>query len=467
MNPRNALSRHIAVVADAARTQLWPVPSLGIIASVALGVGLPRLDARIDEQFSAAVTSYLFDGGADAARAVLGAIAGSLVTLTSLTFSLTVVTLQLASGQFSPRLLRTFTRDRFVHVTLALFLATFVYALTVLRAVRTEGNDQNEFVPQISVTFAFVLALASVIGLVLFLAHLAIEIRVETMLRRVHAEADETVRRVLPERDPTVPRVELPDVPPGAAVLLAASSGFMTGLDEEQVLAAALAHDAVVFLESTPGASLVAGTPVGFAWPVAPVGSLRSDTLAELQSRVAGAISVRYEHTAAQDIRYGLRQLGDIVNKALSPGINDPTTAKHALAHTSGLLCTMVDHDLGPWVLRDDKERVRVAMCRPDFSDLVDLAVAGPRRYGAADPDVMARLYVLLRELAWSTDVPSHRASIRDQLVRLSSTAGAQDFDSAEREEMRQLHQQVEASLRGEWLGKGQLKSVQVVAQDL
>ena len=109
-------------VRDAVRTQLWPLPAAGVTFAVAVGVWLPQLDAEIDDNLPGAITDYLFGGGASAARAVLEAIAGSLITVTSLTFSLTVVTLQLASSQFSPRLLRTFSSDRFVQATLALFL---------------------------------------------------------------------------------------------------------------------------------------------------------------------------------------------------------------------------------------------------------------------------------------------------------------------------------------------------------
>ena len=99
-------------VREGLRTQLWPVPTLGIILGLALGVAIPRLDAHVDPGVSANTVAYLFGGGPSAARTFLGAIAQSLITVTSLTFSLTVVTLQLASGQFSPRLLRTFSRDR-------------------------------------------------------------------------------------------------------------------------------------------------------------------------------------------------------------------------------------------------------------------------------------------------------------------------------------------------------------------
>ncbi len=190
----------ISIARDALRSQVWPLPVIGVVLAVALGIMLPALDSRIAGDLPPTVRDYLFGGGAEAARSVLNAIASSQITVTSLTFSLTVVTLQLASSQFSPRLLRTFSRDRFVHVTLAMFLATFTFALTVLRTVRTATDERDAFVPQVSVTFAFVLVVASVIALVLFLAHLAREIRVETMLRQVHADATEALLSVLQER---------------------------------------------------------------------------------------------------------------------------------------------------------------------------------------------------------------------------------------------------------------------------
>lgn len=449
MDPRGAISRRVASARDTFRSELWPLPALSVVASVVLGVVLPRLDAQIDDNLSATTRGYLFGGGADAARVILGSITGSLITLTSLTFSLTVVTLQLASGQFSPRLLRTFVQDRFVHVTLSMFLSTFVYSLTVLREVRTATDTQAQFVPQISVTVAFALTLASVMALVLFLAHLAREIRVETMLRRVHSEGEATLQRVLPEYDASRSAVTLPPVPPYAVPLVAGSSGFMTGLAEEAVLEAAVTADAIVLVEVTPGCSMVAGTPIAFAWPRSGASALHDDHLEALQACLAGAVKVRFEHTSAQNITFALRQLTDVADKALSPGINDPTTAIHALGHSSGLLCSAVDRDLGLWELRDKHDVVRVTLCRPDLADLLEIAVGGPRRYGATDPDVLTRIYRLLRELAFTTSQPSHREIIRSQLARLSGTVAKQDFDDTERALLQHEHHAVETALEG------------------
>ena len=174
---------------DGFRTQLWPLPTLAVALSIILGVALPVLEAAQTELVPSWLREYLFTGGADAARTVLDAVAGSLITVTALTFSLTVVSLQLASSQFSPRLLRTFTRDLVVQGTLGLFLGTFAYALTVLRTVRTSSDSRAEFVPDISVTLAYALTVVSIVGLIVFLAHLAQTIRVESMLHSVHQDA--------------------------------------------------------------------------------------------------------------------------------------------------------------------------------------------------------------------------------------------------------------------------------------
>ncbi|MEI7033314.1 DUF2254 domain-containing protein [Streptomyces pratensis] len=434
---------------DTVRAQLWPLPTLGVVAAVAAGVGLPRLDARIQHDIPPWLKDYLFGGGAGAARTVLEAIAGSLISVTALTFSLTVVTLQLASSQFSPRLLRTFTADRYVQTTLALFLATFTYALTVLRTVRTGDDGRVMFVPQVSVTVAFLLTLASVLGLVLFLSHLAREIRVETMMHSVHSAADRTMRRLLPESAPVGGPAVPPEPPADALPLPVRTPGFLTAVDEEALLEAAVEADAVLFIDRHPGSSLITGTPMGAAWPLSG-GSFAPETRSGLVREAAEAVHTGAERTEAQDVAFGLRQLTDIIAKALSPGINDPTTAVHALSHSSALLCELARRGPGPRVLTDDHHRVRVVLRRPDLGDLLDLAVTQPLRYGAAEPAVLARVSMLLRELAWNTP-PDQHPPIVAVLDRLRSTTADQDFHAAEHARLTELAQQVEQALAGCW----------------
>ncbi len=424
------MPRLLATARDTVRTQLWPLPVVGVLVAAVCGVLLPRFDAYADDSIPAWLDGVLFGGDADAARTVLAAVSSSLITVTSLTFSLTVVTLQLASSQFSPRLLRTFTSDVFVQATLGLFLATFTYSLTVLRAVRSSRNSAGAaFVPKMSVTLSFILAIASVIGLVVFLAHLARQIRVETMLRDVHQDAMATVRAVLKHRDDAGPQQTLPPVGEDAVDLLCPASGFLVRIDERDLFAAASTASVIIVVTARPGMFLVERTPLGQMW--SPDGPIAAAVADKLQRRVAAAVHIGSERTAAQDVGYGLRQLTDVTNKALSPGINDPTTAVHALGHISSLLCELLDRDLSPVVLFDDGKQVRVVVHQPGVAEMVDIAITQPRRYGAADPQVMAAMFTLLADLARRAHPEQTHIVVR-QLARLRKTVSAQDFDATE-----------------------------------
>ena len=420
----------VQTVQDGVRTQLWPLPVLGVVLAVVAGILVPLLDVRVDTHLGGLLDTLVFNGDPGAARTVLSAVASSLITVTSLTFSLTVVTLQLASSQFSPRLLRTFTQDLFVQVTLAVFLSTFTFSLTVLRSVRSASEGGAVFVPRLSVTVAFLLALASVVALVLFLAHLTRQIRVETMLQRVRDDAVRTMATNLTRHDDSEAGRAVPRRPVAAETLWATTSGFLTGIDQDDLVAAVERADAVVSIDRHPGQFVVRGTPLGHAW-TRQGGRLDPQGLDRLNTAVSTAVDLGPERTAAQDVGYGLRQVTDIVNKALSPGVNDPTTAVHGLGQTSALLVELTGYDLGPLVLGDADGQPRVVVHRPGFAELLELAVAQPRSYGASDPQVLDRLYELLTDLAWNAR-PEHHQPVLDQLGRLDDTVAGQDLDQAQ-----------------------------------
>jgi uncharacterized membrane protein len=413
------------------------------VAAVALGLLLPGVDATVDSDLSGWVDTMLFGGDAGSASTVLDAVASSLITVTSLTFSLTVVTLQLASSQFSPRLLRTFTQDLFVQSTLALFLATFAYSLTVLRSVRSGDDGQDPFVPRISVTTSYVLSKLIVIGLVLFLAQLTRQIRVETMLHQVRHDASGTLRSVLPPRAEGRPAVT---TPAGAGQpLLAPTSGFVLTVDADDLLDVSRATGSVVVLTAMPGDFVVEGTPVGW-FRADPPGRgvdvpLPPEVLETVQTAVGSALRTGTERTAAQDVGFGLRQLTDVATKALSPGINDPTTAVHALGHVSALLCELARAQLGAIESRGD-DGARVVLLRPDLEYFVGMSLTQIRRYGAGDPLVVARLYRLLAELAWHVS-PADAWLIGRERRRLDRTVAASDFDDVTRDELAELSRRV------------------------
>ncbi|GAA2047888.1 DUF2254 domain-containing protein [Leifsonia soli] len=426
-NPLRTLGR---AAAEGVRSRLWPVPVLGVAVALVLGFLIPGMDARVDGRLPGWLDALVFGGDASAARTVLDAIATSLMTVTALTFSLTVVTLQLASSQFSPRLLRTFTKDLFVQTTLALFLGTFTFSLTVLRSVRSSQESAEPFVPRIAITVSFVLAIASVVALVLFLGHLAKQIRVETMLAEVRADTSATASSVLAPLDASPPAVPL-QPGPNAVQLDADRSGFLLSVDTAAVAALAAEAGGFIAMARSTGDFVVAGTPVATVWKDES-GPLADDELATLRRGLVHALSIGPERTGTQDVAFGLRQLVDVAVKALSPGINDPTTAVHALGHVSALLCELGAYRLGTVTASDADGIVRAEFLHPDFSDYLELAVAQPLHYGAGDPMVVSRLLELLRDLA-QTSPPERMHAIIGSLERITEVARAQDAGAAER----------------------------------
>ncbi|MDN5762198.1 MAG: DUF2254 domain-containing protein [Microlunatus sp.] len=447
---KSVLRSYATRLNDFVRSSLWPFPVFAVVVAVALAIGLTAVD-RAAEVNLGPFEAVAFGGDAAAARSMLETIAGSLITVTSLTFSLTVVTLQLASSQFSPRLLRTFTRDRVVQGTLALFLGTFVFALTVLRVAR-DRQQGSDFVPGISIALAFLLTLASVIALVLFLAHLAREIRVETLARTVGTESAAASRRVLVDAESIGVHLE---TPPVAAPLTLSSSGFVTGVDTIKLVRMAKDLQAVVVVDSGPGSWVVAGVPAGLAWSNADggAGELTGTDRDRLQKRFDAAVEVEFERTSVDDPTYGLRQLTDVTVKALSPGINDPTTATHTLGHTSTLLCTLLDLPLGDQLLRDDDDVVRVVVRRPTAADLLYHALDQPSRYGVDEPQVMERLFSLLREAAWRRRLSADRDAIGRELERLRAAVAGSGADEVQTTRYAALAAGVEDALAGRWSG--------------
>ncbi|GAA1469040.1 DUF2254 domain-containing protein [Microbacterium thalassium] len=443
--PGGAVRRRLASITEAIASRLWPLPLVAVIAGVILGVALPVIDRAVDASLPSWVGTFVFSGGVDAARAVLSAIAGSLITAASLTFSLTVVALQLASSQASPRLLRMFASDRMVHATLAMFLGTFAYALTVLRTVEDATEDADEFVPRLALTAASVLTLSSVIVLTFFLAHLARQLRVETMMRDVHREASETIA-LMADDAPGAPAAA-PARPGHARTVPAPTSGFITGVDREALVRVAAEADAVVRELRTVGENVVEGTPLIEWWPSDPMVRPDAETSERLAESLAECFSAAYERTPPQDVGFGLRQLADVAAKALSPGVNDPTTAVHALGHIAAVLGDLAERDERPAAWADADGAARLIPAGGGFADFAEVGLQQIRRYGAGDPDVAARLFAVIDDVAWRARRPSERDVLLGQLERLEASVAREDYDEVERARFADLGARARATL--------------------
>lgn len=439
-----------ARLAESVESRLWPIPVVVILAAVGVGLALPRIDLLVDGALPLGVDSFVFNGGADTARSVLSSIAGSLITATSLTFSLTVVALQLASSQASPRVLRMFARDRHVHWTLATFLGTFAFAITVLRTIRSEGESAAEFVPRVSVTLAFVLTLVSMVMLVLFLAHLAAQLRVETILKEIHAETDDVIDRESERHSAAVAFAGAIVVPPHRHVVTADQSGFVTSRDRLALVEAGTKHGIVIQEARHIGENVVAGTPLAYWWSSVEAAAPDREAVEALEESVRCAHVVGYERTSSEDVDFGIQQILDIALRALSPGVNDPTTAVHALGHLSAITVRTAAMSPMPPGLADGAGALRVVTSPVTSADRIRAALSPMRHHGAASPAVVDRLLQTVDELAYVTGEPGVRDELGRQLAALEEQLQVLGDDPATtRESLRRL-ETVRDRLRGD-----------------
>ena len=326
-------------------------------------------------------------------------------------------------------------------------MGTFVYALTVLRTVRTEGSDDAAFVPRLSVTVAFALTVVSVMALVLFLGHLARSLRVETMLRDVSDEARRTFARELPEAgsEPAPGAVALPSGPP--QLVRARRSGFVTDVDGPRIAEAAERTGATVLLAHRVGDSVVSGTPIAHAW-AAQAGGATGD-LDVLGRALAAGVRLGFERTPDHDVAYSLRKTVDITVRALSPWSNDPTTAVHGLSHISALLGELLGCPLGATPFRDEAGELRFVLPQWSAEELLRLGIEEPIQFAGGQPAVLRRLAGLLRELAWLAPPRTLDAMLR---TRLDQVAGlAEESTSIDRAETTTWQEHLGEALAGRW----------------
>jgi uncharacterized membrane protein len=315
---------------DRLRGALWVLPTASVLCSLAAGAML----AAVEVGERSWLGPLLFQGTAADARDLLIVVSATMITVTGLVFTLTVVALQIASTQFSPRLLRNFMRDRGNQVVLSIFVSTFAYATAGLHTVGARAGGQAEFVPRLAVSGSLFLALLSLAALVYFIHHIARSIQIDTIMAGVERETLAVIDDTYPDRFQDAGAEErAPDPPVQAVAVAARRSGYLQAVDLDGLLAVALEHGLVLRLAAAVGDHVIAGTPLAWAWPAAADGRRpQPEGLVDPLDRV---VQIGMERTMLQDVAFGIRQLADIANKALSPAVNDPYTGVQSLQHLS------------------------------------------------------------------------------------------------------------------------------------
>jgi uncharacterized membrane protein len=380
---------------DHIRSSLWFVP----VACVLAGVGLSFATLWIDDAFDHRLIPQAFTGGPDAALVILSAVATSMVSLAALVLTITMVVVQLAMGQFSPRIVQRILRDKPSQFAIGIFVATFAHAMLAMRDVRVNGNGGGT-VPGLAVVVAFLLVLISIAVLVLYVHHIGRSLRVSALIELVGKDTRQQLDVVYPQP---------PDRrhPPPDGVIRAPVSGVVCHVDVDRLVARA--RDAGCSLELVP--ALGEFTPSG-----APLLLVREGEASSLADDVTDHVVLGLERTLEQDVAYGLRMLVDIAERSLADSsFLDPTTAVQAIDRLHDCLRQLARRPFPDGLHRDDDGVVRLSVPVMSWDAYVHLAFDEIRHAGASSPQVSRRLRASLEDLrAWA---PADRVPVLDEQI--------------------------------------------------
>lgn len=347
------------------RSSFWFLPLLIVLGSAGLSTGMVAIDHQLgglEEHWP-----KVFAMDASGARDLMSTIAASMMTVAGVVFSITIVALAQASTQYTSRVLRNFMRDRRNQVVLGVFLGVFAYCIGVMRSI--PGHGDVPFVPHLALSGGLVLVLVAVTFLAVFIHHLAAQIQSGAIAKGIADDTLATIETLFPEPlegDDVTPDSQLPEGLRWHAVR-APQLGYIERVDPHALLDFAREHEVVVRMERNVG---------DFASPdrtIASIGAAQAPD-ADAMDDLSGLFAIDSYRSIEQDIAFGLRQLVDVALKALSPGINDTTTAITSLDYLSVILERLAGRRLEPRPLCDGGT-LRVIPMGPDFERLLALGM--------------------------------------------------------------------------------------------
>ena len=405
------MKAQLSYLRDYITENLWVIPSLLTASAIALSFALGALDRSPWGQ-SLGELGWVYPIDPPGARLTLSTVAGSMVTVTSLVFSLTILALTVAAQQLGPRLLRSFVRDRPTQVVLGVFLSTVVFALLVLRTVN--DSDGQDFVPYCSLVAALVLTIASFGALIFFMHHMATTMQADTVIANVTRDLHDALVRTFPESEEAASRrgEEESDAASlrasvrdrGRAVTVG-HSGYIQILDYQGLVQIAASRDLTIALPSRAGHFVISDSPLAF---VAPAEAVEDDLVAEIRE----CVLLGARRTPAQDPEFLFANLVEIAVRALSAGVNDNYTATACIDRLCEALAEVLHRPPLPAAMADEEDTVRLVRDPPTFAHLLDSAFNEIRQSAPGNVAILSRMADRLAMLAALAERPPERRAL-------------------------------------------------------
>jgi uncharacterized membrane protein len=415
---------------DYLRSSLWFVPILCVL----VGVGLSFATIAIDRSVGTVVPRSL-SGDPDAALAILTTVALSMVTLTGLVLTITMVVVQLAMGQFTPRVIRTILRDRPSQFAIGVFVATFAHAMLVMREVAAPSrSDPNGFVPGLAIVVAFILILISIMVLVSYVHHIGQSLRVASLIDSVGDDTRKLLFELYPDIDTGEQSATDGESPLDSLqqVVPAPSPGVLYKIEERELVEAAQSADVTIVILPQIGDFVPQG---------APIFNVHGGTVADGR-RLLRAVALGRERTLHQDLGYGLQMLVDVAVRSLSKSMGDPTTAVQALDRLHDCLRQLIQRPFPSGHHLDSTGRLRLVVPKLTWQCYLDIVMDDLRHYAVSSIQVTRRLVAMLEDLA--IIAPAERRPPLDRQLELLRNMASRAFsEQYDREYALDLGQQI------------------------
>ncbi|NJO83766.1 MAG: DUF2254 domain-containing protein, partial [Blastochloris sp.] len=301
------MKNRVVLIIDELRSSYWFIPSLLAMLAGLLSIVTIRLDEVVERDLIW-VTGLIYVNSPEGARAVLSTIASSMITVAGVVFSLTMVVLSLTSQQYGSLVIRNFIRDRGNQFVLGIFTATFIYCLLILRTIRGLEDD-NAFVPHISLLTGLGLAILSLAMLIYFIHHVSESIQASEIIKRISDNLHEAIENWFPstlgteqpdEHDEATSLANNMNV--NAYPLAAPHSGYIQAIDESVLLKTASKHGLIIALHHRPGTFVIKDSPLAVVTPPQPV----SD---DIERNIISAFIIEGQRTQPQDVEFIFMQL--------------------------------------------------------------------------------------------------------------------------------------------------------------
>ena len=401
------------------QSSFWFLPAVMVLDAVVLATLLIILDASVDLQVVER-WPLLFGAGAAGARGLLTAVASSMVTVAGVVFSITIVALSLTSSQYTSRVLRNFMRDRVNQVVLGIFVGIFAYCLVVLRTIR--GGDEGAFIPPLAVLTGLILAFVGIAVLIYFIHHISKSIQasfiIATAAQETLAAVDQLFSQELGEsaEEDTDGYLVKSFAEQAWSAVPARKTGYIESIDSDALLNLARKYQTIVRMEHGIGEFVVEGTPL---ISVAKRGGLDDATTDELN----GVYVIGRQRVVEQDAAFGIRQIVDIAMKALSPGVNDTTTAVICVDYLTAILARLATRRITASHWMDDQRELRVMARGPSFESLLNEAFDQIRQNAESNVAILLRMLGSLQTIAVLTSSPNRRWLLQQKVEEIAEAA--------------------------------------------